>query len=80
MQKCGLSVNEAINTLNETTSNTVLKEALRRISNLLMTGVLWKKLFENTKIFPKIVSATLSAAEKTGTYRNYWIIGAILQI
>ena len=66
MQKCGLSVHEAINTLNETTSNTVLKEALRKISNFINDGRSLEESFENTKIFPKIVCITLSAAEKTG--------------
>ena len=66
MQRCGLSVNEAINTLNETTSNMVLKEALRKISNFINDGRSLEESFENTKIFPKIVSVSLSAAEKTG--------------
>lgn len=66
MQKCGLSVNEAINTLNETTSNTLLKEALRKISNFINDGRSLEESFENTKIFPKIVCVSLSAAEKTG--------------
>jgi type II secretory pathway component PulF len=61
-----LSVNEAINTLNETTSNTVLKEALRKISNFINDGRSLEESFANTKIFPKIVSVSLSAAEKTG--------------
>jgi len=65
-QRCGLSVNEAINTLNETTSNMVLKEALRKINNFINDGRSLEESFENTKIFPKIVSATLSAAEKSG--------------
>jgi type IV pilus assembly protein PilC len=66
MQRCGLSVNDAINTLNETSSNTVLKEALRKISNFINDGRSLEESFVNTKIFPKIVSVTLGAAEKTG--------------
>ncbi len=66
MQKCGLSINETINTLNETTSNTVLKEALKKISNFINDGRSLEESFENTKIFPKIVCVSLSAAEKTG--------------
>ena len=66
MQRCGLSVNEAINALNETTSNVVLKEALKKISNFINDGRSLEESFENTRIFPKIVSAALSAAEKTG--------------
>jgi len=66
MQKCGLSVHEAISTLNETTSNTALKEALRKISNFINDGRSLQEAFDNTKVFPKIVSVTLSVAEKTG--------------
>jgi type IV pilus assembly protein PilC len=66
MQRCGLSVNEAINTLNETSSNTILKEALRKISNFINDGRSLEESFVNSKIFPKIVPVTLSAAEKTG--------------
>ncbi len=66
MQRCGLSVNEAITTLNETTSNLVLKEALRKICNFINDGRSLEESFENTKVFPKIVSVSLSAAEKTG--------------
>jgi len=65
-QKSGLPVNDAINGLNETTSNRVLKEALGKISNFINDGRSLEEAFENTKVFPKIVSATLSAAEKTG--------------
>ena len=66
MQRCGLSVNEALSTLNEQTSNTVLKEALRKISNFVNDGRSLEESFGNTKIFPKIVCVSLSAAEKTG--------------
>ena len=66
MQRCGLSINEAINTLNETSSNMVLKEALKKINNFINDGRSLEESFENTKIFPKIVCVSLSAAEKTG--------------
>ena len=66
MQRCGLSINESIITLNETTSNSVLKEALKKISNFVNDGRSLEESFENTKIFPKIVCVSLSAAEKTG--------------
>jgi len=66
MQKCGLSINETISTLNETTSNTILKEALKKIGNFINDGRSLEESFENTKIFPKIVCVSLSAAEKTG--------------
>jgi len=66
MQRCGLSVHEAINTLNETSSNTVLKEALKKISNFINDGRSLEESFENVRIFPRIATVTLSAAEKTG--------------
>jgi len=66
MQRCGLSVNEAINTLNDTSSNPALKEALKKISNFINDGRSLEESFENTRIFPKIVCISLSAAEKTG--------------
>ena len=49
MQKCGLSVNEAINTLNETSSNMALKESLKKISNFINDGRSLKESFENTQ-------------------------------
>ena len=52
--------------MNETTSNTILKEALRKINNFINDGRSLEESFENTKIFQKIVTATLSAAEKSG--------------
>ncbi len=66
MQKGGLSINDALNSLSETTSNTILKEALRQIGNFINDGRSMEEAFENTKIFPKIVTVTISAAEKTG--------------
>jgi len=66
MQKSGLSIKESIAILNETNSNTALKEALRKITNFINDGRSLEESFENTKVFPKVVSVTLSAAEKTG--------------
>jgi type II secretory pathway component PulF len=66
MQKCGLSVSESVNTLNETCSNLVLKEALRKISNFINDGRSLEEAFINTKVFSKIVPVTISTAEKTG--------------
>jgi len=66
MQRCGLSVNEAVNTLNETTSNKVLKEALHKIGDHIKDGHSLEESFEHTGIFPKIVCVSLSAAERTG--------------
>ena len=42
--------------LNETTSNTILKEALKKIGNFINDGRSLEEAFENTKVFPKIVS------------------------
>jgi len=66
MQKSGLTMHETINSLYETTSNDVLKEALRKISNFINDGRTLEESFQNTRIFPKIVCVTLSAAERTG--------------
>ncbi|MDE1920141.1 MAG: type II secretion system F family protein [Candidatus Omnitrophica bacterium] len=67
MQKAGLSLNESIDTLNETTAHMVLKKALKKISNYINDGRSLQEAFENTSIFPKIVTETIGAAEKTGT-------------
>ena len=72
MQKSEIPLNEAINTLDETTSNLALKEALRKISNFINDGRSLEESFENTKIFPKIVSVSLSAAEKSGNIPECW--------
>jgi len=66
MQKSGLSVNEAIATLNETTSNQTLKDALKKITYFINDGRSLEESFEMTRVFPKMVSVTLCAAEKTG--------------
>jgi len=66
LQRCGLSIYESLNTLHDTTSNTVLREALKKINNYINDGRSLEESFENTKIFPKIVCVTVSAAEKTG--------------
>ena len=66
LQKCGASITESVSTLYETTSNNVLKEALKKIGNFINDGRTLEESFENTRVFPKIVSVSLSAAEKTG--------------
>lgn len=66
MQRSGLSVNEAIHTLNETTSNKILQEALRKIANYIQDGRSLEESFEMSGVFPKMVAITLAAAEKTG--------------
>lgn len=66
LQRCGLSVYESLSTLHDTTSNPVLREALKKINNYINDGRSLEESFENTKVFPKIVCVTVSAAEKTG--------------
>jgi len=66
MQKCGLSISESIHVLDETSSNVVLKGALKRIGYFINDGRSLEESFSNTKVFPKIVCVSLSAAEKTG--------------
>ncbi len=66
MQRSGVSVNEAINTLNETTPNVILKDALRKIINFINDGRSLEEAFDNTRIFPRIVTVTLSVAERSG--------------
>lgn len=66
MQRCGLSVHESMNTLQETTTHTALKNALKKIRNLISDGYSLQEAFEAAKIFPKMVPMTLSAAERTG--------------
>jgi len=66
MQRCGLSVSEAVHALNETSSHMVLKSALKKIGNFINDGRSLEESFENTRVFPKMVGVSLSAAEKTG--------------
>jgi len=66
MQRCGLSVHETIIALDETSSNAVLKKALRKMGNFINDGRSLEEAIVNTGIFPRIVSASLSAAEKSG--------------
>jgi len=66
MQRCGLSINESVRILIETTSNSLLKQALVKVINYLQDGHSLEESFENTRIFPKIVCVSLNAAEKTG--------------
>jgi type II secretory pathway component PulF len=67
MQKSGMSMHESIVNLGETTANVMLKEALRKQIIYLNDGRSLQEAFEYTKIFPKIVTSTISAAEKSGS-------------
>ena len=66
-QSSGMSIGETVESLQETCSNAVLKEALRIINNSVNDGRSLKESFENSKCFPKIVPVVLSAAEKSGS-------------
>ena len=77
LQRCGLSVYESLGTLHDTTSNPVLKKALKKINNFINDGRSLEESFENTKVFPKIVCVTVSAAEKTG--RIYELLEVLAQ-
>ena len=63
----GMSMHESLTNLGETTSNRFLKDALKKQINYLNDGKSLQEAFEYTKIFPKIVIATISAAEETGS-------------
>jgi type II secretory pathway component PulF len=64
--KSGLSVQEAIASLNEHASNPLLKTALHKINVSVMDGHSVKNAFENTKVFPSLVLSSLDAAERSG--------------
>lgn len=63
----GLSMSEAVESLQEACSNIVLKEGLQVINNSVNDGRSLKEAFENSKCFPRIVSISISAAEKSGS-------------
>jgi len=66
-QASGLSIGETIDSLEEACSNTVLKEGLRVINNAVNDGRSLKEAFENAKCFPRIVPASLNAAERSNS-------------
>jgi len=64
--KSGLSAGEAAGSLNEQTTDPLLKETLKQLGISMIDGHSLKEAFENTKVFPSIVLSTLDAAEKSG--------------
>jgi len=64
--KSGLSAQEAIDSLNEQTTDPLLKETLRKLSISIIDGHSFKDAFEHTKVFPLIVLISLDAAERSG--------------
>jgi type II secretory pathway component PulF len=66
-QASGLSISETVDSLQEGCSNAVLKEGLTIINNSVNDGRTLKQAFENSKCFPRIVTISLSVAEKSGS-------------
>ena len=66
-QASGLSISESLDSLQDLCSNDVLKEGLKIINNAVNDGRSLKEAFENSKCFPRIVSISISAAEKSGS-------------
>jgi len=64
--KSGLSAQEAIASLNEQTTNPLLKETLGKLSISIIDGHSLKDAFAHTKVFPLIVLSVLDAAERSG--------------
>ncbi len=64
--KSGLSAQETIASLNEQTTNPLLKETLRKLSIAIIDGHSFKDAFAHTKVFPLIVLSSLDAAERSG--------------
>jgi len=64
--KSGLSAQEAITSLNEQTTNPLLKETLRKLSISIIDGHSFKDAFAHTNVFPLIVLSALDAAERSG--------------
>ena len=66
MYQIGMSINEVATSLSDTTSDLLLKDALRRISNAINDGLTLRNAFENTGVFPKFACISLDAAERSG--------------
>ena len=66
MQKSGMSLNESFTALSDSTSNELLKDAIKKMETYVIDGRSLQEAFEYTKIFPKMVITTISVAEKSG--------------
>ncbi len=66
MQKCGLSVEESVQAMYETSSNAELKRALKKMGNFIYDGRSLEESLRNTGLFPQLVCISLGSAEKTG--------------
>ncbi len=63
--KCGLKINDAIDSFTDSHKNKVLSAQLLEISNSLKNGQSLNEAFKNS-IFDNIISGLLNSAEKTG--------------
>lgn len=63
--KCGLKINEAIDTFVDSQNNKVLNAKLLEISDSLKNGQSLNEAFKNS-IFDSVISGLLNSAEKTG--------------
>ena len=63
--KCGLKINEAIDTFADSQNNKILNAKLLEISDALKNGQSLNEAFKNS-IFDNVVSGLLNSAEKTG--------------
>lgn len=66
MLKIGLSINEVMVSLLETTKDEQTKGAISSIAKDLEQGIALTTAFEKTKLFPQIAISSLSVGEKSG--------------
>jgi type IV pilus assembly protein PilC len=62
----GMNVRETLSTLGATTTDPLLKNVIKKISTAIEGGQSLKTAFESTGAFPKMVSTSIDAAEKSG--------------
>jgi type II secretory pathway component PulF len=62
----GMNVSEALTTLGSTTMDPLLKTAIRKILCAIGEGQSLKTAFESTSVFPRMISTSIDAAEKSG--------------
>ncbi len=64
--RCGLKINEAIDSFADSQNNKILNVKLLEVSDALKNGQSLKEAFKNS-IFDKVISGLLNSAEKTGS-------------
>ena len=62
----GMNVSETLATLAPTTTDPLLKEAIKKIAQVIEGGETLKAAFENTGVFPRMISTSIDAAERSG--------------